>query len=441
MDVSVAAHTVRVQGAALSDVGRKRQNNEDAYVLDPEHGLFAVADGMGGQAAGEVASAMAVSLLQQALGAAPDAQFLSQPDVERRRHLLDWMATTVAAISQKIYVQAETDGLRGMGCTLDAVLVRGSGLFLAHVGDSRAYLLRRGTLYQLTEDHTLGQLLFSAGALTREELATHPQRNALTRALGPMPTVQVDTAFVELSAGDVVLLCSDGLYGEVPLEQIQTLLGQAPQQAVRGLVDAALEHGGRDNVTAVVFTIDTCSRPAPPILGAQATFAALVESPLFAAMNASEILRVQKSAIAHHAAAGTVLYREGEDLGSIFLLVMGQLSVWRGTQRSGRIGPGDPFGELSARRDHEALEARIGVALSQLNPRYRRAIELRFLEERERADCAEAMEVKLGTFDVLVLRALRAFRKAWDDAPPMNHASTAPGAGAGRVPESEAHDD
>lgn len=104
-------------------------------------------------------------------------------------------------------------------------------------------------------------------------------------------------------------------------------------------------------------------------------------------------------------------------------------------------GTRDPFGELSARRDHEALEARIGVALSQLNPRYRRAIELRFLEERERADCAEAMEVKLGTFDVLVLRALRAFRKAWDDAPPMNHASTAPGAGAGRVPESEAHDD
>ena len=357
MDVSVAAHTVRVQGAALSDVGRKRQNNEDAYVLDPEHGLFAVADGMGGQAAGEVASAMAVSLLQQALGAAPDAQFLSQPDVERRRHLLDWMATTVAAISQKIYVQAETDGLRGMGCTLDAVLVRGSGLFLAHVGDSRAYLLRRGTLYQLTEDHTLGQLLFSAGALTREELATHPQRNALTRALGPMPTVQVDTAFVELSAGDVVLLCSDGLYGEVPLEQIQTLLGQAPQQAVRGLVDAALEHGGRDNVTAVVFTIDTCSRPAPPILGAQATFAALVESPLFAAMNASEILRVQKSAIAHHAAAGTVLYREGEDLGSIFLLVMGQLSVWRGTQRSGRIGPGDPFGELTLSRQ----PAQVGV--------------------------------------------------------------------------------
>lgn len=347
MHVSVGAHAVRVQGAALSDVGRKRQNNEDSYVLDPERGLFAVADGMGGHSGGEVASALAVLLLQQALGSAPDAQFLSQPDVERRRRLLDWMAATVAGISQKIYAQAETDGLRGMGCTLDAVLVRGSGLFLAHVGDSRVYLLRRGTLYQLTEDHTLGQMLFTAGALTREELAAHPQRNALTRALGPMPTVQVDTAFVELSAGDAVLLCSDGLYGEVSLEQMKEQLGQPPAQAVRGLIDAALEHGGRDNVTAVVFTVDTCTRSAPPILGAQATFAALVESPLFAAMNASEILRVQKSAIAHHAEAGAVLYQEGADLTSIYLLVEGQLSVWRGTQRSGRIGAGDPFGELT----------------------------------------------------------------------------------------------
>lgn len=358
MDVSVGAHVVRVRGAALSDVGRKRQNNEDSYVLDPERGLFAVADGMGGHNGGEVASALAVSLLQQALGSAPDAPFLSQPDVEQRRRLLDWLAATVAGIGQKIHAQSETDGLRGMGCTLDAVLVRGSGLFLAHVGDSRVYLLRRGTLYQLTEDHTLGQMLFTAGALTREELAAHPQRNALTRALGPMPTVQVDTAFVELSAGDVVLLCSDGLYGELSPDQMKEELGHAPQQAARSLIDAALEHGGRDNVTAVVFAVDACTRQAPPILGAQATFAALVESPLFAAMNASEILRVQKSAIAHHAEAGAVLYQEGQDLASIYLLVQGQLSVWRGTQRSGRIGPGDPFGELTLARQPAPVAVR-----------------------------------------------------------------------------------
>lgn len=339
---------MRVLGAALSDVGRKRQNNEDAYVLDPEHGLFAVADGMGGHNGGEVASGLAVAALRAGLAAAPDAAFLLQPALAERRGLLDWLAGLVASINRTIHQQAQTDPqLRGMGCTLDVALVRGNGLFLAHVGDSRVYLSRRGVLYQLTEDHTVGQMLRSAGALTDEELAAHPQRNALTRVLGPMPSVQVDTAYVELAAGDVILLCSDGLYNELAIERLQGPLGKEPQAAVRALIDDSLEMGARDNVTAVVFTVDDCTRPAPPVLGAQATFAALAESPLFAEMSASEILRIQKSAIAHHAVAGTQVTAEGMPLDSLFLVVMGELSAWRSGQRTGRVGPGDPFGELT----------------------------------------------------------------------------------------------
>lgn len=339
---------MRVLGAALSDVGRKRKNNEDAYVLDPERGLFAVADGMGGHNAGEVASGLAVAAIGEGLAAAPDAAFLQQPELAERRVLLDWLAGLVASVNHTIHQQAQTDQkLRGMGCTLDVALVRGNGLFLAHVGDSRVYLLRRGILYQLTEDHTVGQMLRSAGALTDEELAAHPQRNALTRVLGPMPSVQPDTAYVELAAGDVILLCSDGLYNELAPERLQGPLVKDPQTAVRSLIDDSLEMGARDNITAVVFSVEDCSRPAPPVLGAQATFAALAESPLFAQMSASEILRIQKSAIAHHAAAGTQITKEGTPLTSLFLVVMGELSAWRNGQRAGRVGPGDPFGELT----------------------------------------------------------------------------------------------
>ena len=363
MPSSGDSQRLQVRGAALTDVGRKRSNNEDQFLLDVERSCFAVADGMGGHAGGEVASGLAMSELRAALTSAPDQAYLKEPSLSCRRELLDWLAKAIDPINRVIQAQAEQDPrLRGMGCTLDVALVRGDGLFLAHVGDSRVYLLRGGALQQLTEDHTLGQMMLSAGVITAEQLAHNPQRNALTRALGPFPTVQVDTAYVDLADGDVVLLCSDGLYNEVPSEKIAAILTRDRAQAPAALIQAALDGGGRDNITAVVFTADA---PAPAqkspaaaeeaprrrrntiVLGSAVAHAALAQSPLFAQFTMAELLRVQKIAIGREYAPDALIIEEGKVLSSFFLGVIGHTMATRGGHRIGSTGPGEPFGELS----------------------------------------------------------------------------------------------
>lgn len=348
--VSLQKKCLQVQGAVLSDVGRKRTNNEDAYLLQPERQLFAVADGMGGHAGGEVASELAVQTLRAAIDQIPDVEFTQMATVENRRVLLSWLATTVEQVNQAIYTRAESDqSLRGMGCTLDVALVRGNAMFLAHVGDSRTYLLREGKLYQLTEDHSFGQMLLSQGALSPAEVAVHPRRNALTRALGPFSSMQVDTVFVELAPGDTVLMCSDGLHGEVPDELLQqTLAGQpVPQQAVIELVEQALNAGGKDNVTALVFHADPMAEHSHAVLGSQLVRAAMMQSDLFGSLAQSEILRIQKIAVAHELEPGTEIIKPGDQVGSVYLVVVGQLSVWKAGVQIGRHDLGDPVGAVA----------------------------------------------------------------------------------------------
>ena len=351
MKQSVSApQCLQVQGAVLSDVGRKRTNNEDAYLLLPEQRLFAVADGMGGHAGGEVASALAVQTLRAAMAQLPDVGFTQAASIQNRRALLGWLSATVEQINQAIYAQAEADeNLRGMGCTLDVALVRGNALFLAHVGDSRTYLLREGKLYRLTEDHSLGQMLLSQGGLTPEEVAVHPRRNALTRALGPFSSVQVDTIFVELLPGDAVLMCSDGLYGEVSDELIQQTLAEqsVPQHAVVQLIEQALHAGGHDNVTALVFHVDPTTERSHAVLGSQLVRAAMMQSDLFGSLAPSEILRIQKIAVAHELEPGAELHKPGDLVESVFLIVVGQLSIWKAGVQIGRGDLGDPLGAVA----------------------------------------------------------------------------------------------
>lgn len=341
---------LQVQGAVLSDVGRKRTNNEDAYLLQSEQRLFAVADGMGGHAGGEVASALAVQTLRSAMDQIPDVAFTQVATVDNRRALLAWLSTTVEQVNQAIYARAEADqSLRGMGCTLDVALVRGNALFLAHVGDSRTYLLREGKLYRLTEDHSFGQMLLSQGALSPAEVAVHPRRHALTRALGPFSSTQVDTVFVELAPGDTVLMCSDGLYGEVPDELLQqTLAGQPiPQQAVAELIEQALQAGGKDNVTALVFHVDPTAERNQAVLGSQLVRAAMMQSDLFGSLAPGEILRIQKIAVAQEFEPDMAIIKPGDLVSSVYLVVVGQLSIWKAGVQIGRGDPGDPTGAVA----------------------------------------------------------------------------------------------
>jgi protein phosphatase len=226
---------------AATDVGRVREGNEDAYLVDDAMGLMAVADGMGGHRAGEVASVTALEALRAAITS-------GRP-----------LRESIEDANQAVFAKAQTDtNLRGMGTTLTAgTLVAGGTVLLGHVGDSRAYLLHDGELRQVTEDHSLVEELVREGRLTADEAAVHPQRSIITRALGVDPAVDVDVYPVELTPGDRLLLCSDGLTGMVQPDVIAATLRREedPARAAAQLIDAANQAGGEDNITVVVVAV------------------------------------------------------------------------------------------------------------------------------------------------------------------------------------------
>jgi protein phosphatase len=231
-----------VEEAYKTDTGRQRHANEDSYFARSP--VFAVADGMGGAQAGEVASRIAAGAFDQ--GMEDEAPAESQ---------LEGIAQDA---NREIHELAQRDSSRaGMGTTLTAALLRDGELALSHVGDSRAYVLRDGELKRLTKDHSLVEELRRQGRLTDEEAEEHPQRSIITRALGPEPSVNVDTMTFPAKSGDVFLLCSDGLTTMVSDEEIAEILGEAKtlRAGVNKLIDAANAKGGRDNITAVAFRV------------------------------------------------------------------------------------------------------------------------------------------------------------------------------------------
>jgi protein phosphatase len=251
---------MRLSHAGTSDVGRKRPHNEDAYLLLPEESLFCVADGMGGHASGEVAARIAVEEMAEffrTTGQDEEATWPYKMDPSRG-YDENRLLTGVKLANVRIFERAESDErLRGMGTTLVAASFPKAGgiLLVGHVGDSRAYLFRRGALRQLTEDHSLLNDYRKSRALTPEEIEAFPHKNVIVRALGMKDTVEVDLRRERLEDGDLVLLCSDGLSGMVPDERIADVLRGHPRDlrgAAQALVDAANAAGGQDNVTCAL---------------------------------------------------------------------------------------------------------------------------------------------------------------------------------------------
>jgi protein phosphatase len=242
-----------------SDTGRRRRRNEDNYVVAPP--LFAVADGMGGAQAGEVASRLAASALE-----GEDSDGLRG---------LERIDALIQEANRRIYDRASTDpAASGMGTTMTVALVEEMTVAIGHVGDSRAYLVRGEQMEQLTDDHSLVNELLKSGRLSEEEAHVHPQRSVITRAVGTDPDVDVDGFTIEGEEGDVFLLCSDGLTDMVSDEEILELVHSHRDdldKAVKALVTAANRGGGEDNITAVAFRIsaeqpvsteDTVAMPA-----------------------------------------------------------------------------------------------------------------------------------------------------------------------------------
>lgn len=244
-----------VEHAHRTDTGRQRPANEDSFLARSP--LFAVADGMGGAQAGEVASRMAVDVLQEGLGTGNGT-------------VAERLTDQVATANARIFERSRTDqGNAGMGTTLTAAYVDSDELVVVHVGDSRLYRYRGSVLERLTDDHSLVEELVRQGRLTPEEAAEHPQRSIITRALGPESEVAIDSAVMAVEDDDLFLLCSDGLTTMVHDDQIADLLatGETLTERADALVDAANAAGGRDNITVLLFRVErTGAPPAPPAL-------------------------------------------------------------------------------------------------------------------------------------------------------------------------------
>ena len=253
---------MRITSCGMTDVGVKRTNNEDNHLINDELNLFVVCDGMGGHAGGEFASAIAVNTVEEVLTTIeiqPNAGDFSVDDganpVEVVREKLRY---AVRLAGKRIYQRAQEDlEYKGMGTTCLSLVVDNGNAFLAHVGDSRAYLIRGGKIEQVTEDHSLVNERLRAGLITEEEAKNHKLKNIITRSLGFMEDVEIDLSVRAVRRGDLFLLCSDGLSNFIETEELgQMVLDHSPQDAARLMIDTACERGGDDNITVIVARVD-----------------------------------------------------------------------------------------------------------------------------------------------------------------------------------------
>lgn len=250
---------MRITSCGITDVGVKRTNNEDNYLINEELNLFVVCDGMGGHAGGEFASAIAVNTVEEVL-----ASLETSPEIEAAREdgaievMRERIRYAIRLAGKRIYEKAKAEPeYHGMGTTCLVLLVDGANAFLAHVGDSRGYLVRDGRIEQLTEDHSLVNEKIRAGLLTPDQARHHKLKNIITRSLGYNEDVEIDIQVRAVRRGDRFLLCSDGLSNLVePSDLGETVRSLTPQEAARHLVQLACERGGDDNITALIARVD-----------------------------------------------------------------------------------------------------------------------------------------------------------------------------------------
>jgi PPM family protein phosphatase len=249
---------MRITSAGITNVGMKRQNNEDNYLINDEVGVYVCCDGMGGHAGGDYASQIAVTTVEEVLanirdeGSADDEASEDQITQEKLKY-------AIRLAGKRIYERAQADPeFRGMGTTAVILLFRRGMAYLAHVGDSRGYLVRGGQITQRTEDHSWVNEQIKAGLITAETAKHHRFRNIITRSLGFQEEVEIDTQVLKAEPGDMYLLCSDGLTNLVSEEEIRDMLvAKSFQETLRDLVALANERGGDDNITAVLARVDS----------------------------------------------------------------------------------------------------------------------------------------------------------------------------------------
>jgi serine/threonine protein phosphatase PrpC len=350
-----------IRHSARTHPGHRRPSNEDALLAWPEAGVFVVADGVGGRAAGEVASRLAVDTFQEHgedLRAAV-AAYAHQSDWDSRNAVLELLDEVCQRASARIYEEAELLGHRGMTTTLVAAAVGGGAAFLAHVGDSRAYLIRDGLIRQLTDDHSMVNDLVRTGQMTFDEARKSRYRSVITRALGLHPQVQPDLMSIEILPGDRLVLASDGLSDPLPVEVIEELSGQDDVHvASANLIQAALDRGGPDNVTVVMVEPEA----TPQTERARARAQVMQELFLFRDLPFHARLRVSRICRDLDFGPGDVLVREETAGSAMYVIVDGEVSVRRQRVELARLGRGEHFGELGLLGDSTRSATVSGLA-------------------------------------------------------------------------------
>lgn len=305
------------QSAAVSDRGA-RENNQDSFLIEDDLGLYVVADGVGGHQAGDVASAMATQVLRDII-----AHWRHDPNTLKEKAWSVLHRAIESACATIHRAATEKPELGGMSTTLTAVLVDGDQVVMGHVGDSRLYLLREGTIEQISSDHTLAAELYRGGVIAREHVDRHPHTHVLTRNVGTQPSVMVETLLLEVHPSDLLLLCSDGLNpGLHPPERTVDLLDSATDLAgaLGQLVERAKAAGSRDNITAVVWRRDSngagLSRPVVD---------ALRSVPVFAHLSLADLARVAAEMTPRSYDAGQIVLHQGERNAALYVVVDGRL--------------------------------------------------------------------------------------------------------------------
>jgi len=334
-----------IQYAAQTDTGRRRAHNEDALFASAAEGVFIVADGVGGRAAGELASARAVETFRDNAGRLQQAvqQYTARPEWQTRNAVLELLDQVCQESSRAVYDESERLSKRGMTTTLVAAVVGGGAVFLAHVGDSRAYLIRDGLIRQLTEDHSMVNELVRSGQMTYDEAIRSRYRSVITRAIGLYPTVQADVMCIEILPGDRLVLCSDGLSDPVPEDVIESIASQDDvETATSQLILKALENGGPDNITAVLIEPEA-SRETE---AARARAQVMEELFLFRDLPFHARLRVSRICEELFFTPGQDLVREGDPGESMYVIVQGSVDVSHNGVRLAALTAGQHFGEL-----------------------------------------------------------------------------------------------
>jgi serine/threonine protein phosphatase PrpC len=347
---------MRIHSFGLSDVGQERKLNEDYFLVDPELGLYIVCDGMGGHAAGEIASSTAATSIHEYL-VAHAANLASIDEGGSSDRIEATMRDALELASAKIYKMGLSEqGKKGMGTTCCALLVRGDKGVMAHVGDSRLYMLRGGAIHQLSEDHTFLQEAVRHGIMTPEQAKQSTHKNIITRAVGPLEKVIVDTLVFDVLDGDTFLLCSDGLHGYIDEpSELTPILSVSRLDAVPAqLVELANGRGGADNITVIALRVEAGSGTQEE-KEEQTERATLVNAgletmrhiQLFEELSMAELLRVSNCCRQQDFAPDQVIIREGESSEALFLLVNGQVVVERNEHPVAILGAGSHFGEMA----------------------------------------------------------------------------------------------